>query len=186
MAPALLSLLAGLIVLGGALAVPVLLDGDDEDSERSAVSLAEVQTYQLQAPKHVRGRIAYAQDPPVGGDHNQAWLACGRHPEPIRNEFAVHNLEHGTIWIAHSPELSPAGIRTLEKALPADGIMTPYAGLDSPAVVTVWGAQLALDSADDPRLALFLEEYGDGATAPEAAASCDGGIGDPVKPSLDA
>lgn len=180
----LVSLLAGMLVLGGALAVPVLL-GDDEGSETGALSLAAVQTFDLQAPKHVRGRIAYAQDPPVGGDHNRAWLACGRHPEPIRNEFAVHNLEHGTVWFAHSPDLSAEDISVLEDALPKDGIMTPYVGLDAPVVVTVWGAQLALSGAEDPRLELFLEEYGDGGTAPEAEASCDGGLGEPVGSAIE-
>ena len=47
------------------------------------------------------------------------------------------------------------------------------------AVVTVWGTQLQLDGADDRRLGLFLEEYGDGHTAPEFGASCRGGTSDP-------
>jgi hypothetical protein len=46
-------------------------------------------------------------------------------------------------------------------------------------VVTVWGAQLRLTGPGDPRLARFLEELGDGGTAPEAMASCEGGVTDP-------
>jgi hypothetical protein len=46
-------------------------------------------------------------------------------------------------------------------------------------VVTVWGARLQLDGADDERLGLFLEEYGDGHTAPELGVSCQGGTPDP-------
>ena len=43
-------------------------------------------------------------------------------------------------------------------------------------MVTVWNAQLDLNGADDPRLQDFLDFYGDGHTAPEAAmASCAGG-----------
>jgi hypothetical protein len=46
-------------------------------------------------------------------------------------------------------------------------------------VVTVWGRQLALVGADDPRLPLFLHRYGGGETAPEPFASCAGGVRDP-------
>lgn len=185
-APVLVSVLAAMLVLGGLLAVPVLLgDGESEGSASGDVTLAAVQTFELGPPKHVSGRIAYAQSPPVGGDHNRVWLACGRHPESIRNEFAVHNLEHGGVWIAYDPELSSADVSSLAKSLPADGILTPYEGLGSPVVVTVWGAQLQLDGADDKRLALFIAEYGDGGTAPEPDASCDGGVGSPVESGLD-
>ena len=40
----------------------------------------------------------------------------------------------------------------------------------------MWGRQLALTGADDPRLRLFIAAFGDGHTAPEPFASCAGGI----------
>ena len=42
-------------------------------------------------------------------------------------------------------------------------------------MITVWGRQLDLRSPGDDRLQLFLDEYGDGHTAPEPMASCEGG-----------
>ena len=51
--------------------------------------------------------------------------------------------------------------------------MSPYDGLPGPVVVTVWGRQLALDGPDDPRLELFLREFGDGHTSPEPFACVD-------------
>ena len=42
--------------------------------------------------------------------------------------------------------------------------------------MTVWGRQLRLTGADDPRLPLFLAAFGDGHTAPEPFASCAGGV----------
>ena len=60
-----------------------------------------------------------------------------------------------------------------------NGILSPYEDLPSPVVVTVWGVQLQLDGADDERLGLFLEEYGDGHTAPEFGVTCRGGTPDP-------
>ena len=58
--------------------------------------------------------------------------------------------------------------------------MSPREDLPSPVVVTVWGAQLALDGVRDERLGLFLEEYGDGHTAPEFGVTCNGGTPDPT------
>ncbi len=188
LAPVFLGLAAAALVLGGTVAIPVLLDSDDDGAGAQAgeVNLDAVQTFDLAPPKHVRGGVAYAQTPPVGGDHNEVWLECGRYDEPLQNEHAVHDLEHGTVWITYRPDMSDADVALLADSLPAEGIMSPFDGLPSAAVVTVWGIQLQLDGADDPRLPLFLEEYGDGASAPESGASCTGGAGDPLQEGVDA
>ncbi|MDN4163798.1 DUF3105 domain-containing protein, partial [Nocardioides abyssi] len=63
--------------------------------------------------------------------------------------------------------------------LPATGTLSPSPGLPAPVVVTVWGRQLRLVGAADPRLGLFVEQLGGGQTAPEPFASCAGGVPDP-------
>ena len=87
----------------------------------------------------------------------------------------MHDLEHGAVWITYDPALSTDEVAVLEAALPQNGIMSPYDGLPAPVVVTVWERQLALTGADDPRLAMFVDEFGGGDTAPEPMASCAGG-----------
>ena len=99
--------------------------------------------------------------------------------EPVREESAVHDLEHGSVWITYDPALSDRDVDRLLEQLPDNGILSPRGDQPSPVVVTVWGAQLALDRADDERLALFLAEYGDGHTAPEVGVTCHGGTPDP-------
>lgn len=132
------------------------------------------------SPEHRVGEdIDYEQVPPIGGPHDQVWLACGAYDEPVRDENAVHDLEHGTVWITYDPELGEDEVAALEAALPDNGILSPYRELPAAVVVTVWGAQLRLRGPDDPRLPLFIEEYGDGSTAPEPFASCEGGTDDP-------
>jgi hypothetical protein len=108
------------------------------------------------------------------------WEDCGVYTAQVRNENAVHSLEHGTVWITYRPDAPAADVQALETALGSvkdkKTILSPYPGLAAPVVVTVWNAQLQLDSASDPRLQAFLDFYGDGHTAPEAAmASCAGG-----------
>ena len=119
--------------------------------------------------------IDYEQVPPIGGPHDPEWLACGAYDEPLRDENAVHDLEHGTVWITYDPALAEEDVAALEAMLPDDGILSPYPGLPAPVVITVWGAQLRLDPRRRPAAAAFLDEYGDGGTAPEALASCEGG-----------
>lgn len=146
-------------------------------------SLAAVVEYDGLRTDHVVGDADYPVTPPVGGPHDEVWLACGVYDEPVRDENAVHDLEHGTVWITYRSDLADDDVATLADALPHNGILSPYDGLPAPVVVTVWGRQLRLDGADDERLALFVEEYAGGVTAPEPTASCAGGTRDPGEPA---
>ncbi|GAA1929949.1 DUF3105 domain-containing protein [Nocardioides hwasunensis] len=178
--PLVLATASAVLVLGAALVAPLVdraIRGE-EDAQR-ALDLSEVQTWDITDRSHTTDDVNYPQDPPAGGAHAPIWLACGVYDEPVRDENAVHDLEHGTTWITHDPDLSADDVDQLASVLPDNGIMSPREGLPSPVVITVWGAQLQLDGADDSRLALFLEEYGDGHTAPEFGVSCEGGTPDP-------
>jgi hypothetical protein len=178
--PLVLAGVASALVLGAALVAP-LADRAIRGDERAqrALDLTLVETWEITDRSHTTDDVTYEQDPPAGGAHAPIWLACGVYDEPVREESAVHDLEHGTVWITHDPALCAADVERLADQLPDNGIMSPRDGLSSPVVVTVWGAQLELDGADDRRLALFLEEYGDGHTAPEYGVSCQGGTPDP-------
>ena len=157
--PLVLASVAAALVLAAALVAPLvdrLVRGDEQ--ERRALDLSLVETWEITDRAHTTGDVTYPQDPPAGGAHAPIWLACGVYDEPVREENAVHDLEHGTVWITHDPGLSAADVEVLADQLPDNGIMSPREGLPSPVVVTVWGAQLRLDGADDERLGLFLEE----------------------------
>lgn len=168
------------VLLIGALAVGVpLAMGSDPVGPAVATDLAEVQEYDDLAADHEPGDLDYPQHPAVGGPHAPVWLECGVYADPVREENAVHDLEHGAVWISYAGDLDTDDVETLAGLLPQNGIMAPYPELPSPVVVTVWGRQLALTGADDPRLPLFIDTYGGGETAPEPFASCAGGVTDP-------
>ena len=178
--PLVLATVGAVLVLGAALAAPLVdkaLRGDEQ--AQRALDLTLVETWDVTDRTHTTDDVRYPQTPPVGGAHAPIWLACGAYDEPVRDENAVHDLEHGSVWITHDPDLSAGDVEDLAAQLPDNGILSPHEGLPSPVVVTVWGARLQLDGADDERLALFLEEYGDGHTAPELGVSCRGGTPDP-------
>lgn len=157
-----------------AVAVPMFLTDDPVPTDLSAV-----ESYDDLSIDHTPDDVEYPQSPPVGGPHAAQWLDCGVYDEPVREENVVHDLEHGTVWIAHDPDLDGDEVDELAEALPQNGILSPYPGLSAPVVVTVWGRQLALEGADDPRLELFISRYGGGETAPEPFASCAGGVREP-------
>jgi Protein of unknown function (DUF3105) len=167
------------IVLAAAVAVAVVAAAVAlllRDDGSPPAGLAGVKTYSDLERDHVEGTVDYPQSPPVGGPHDPVWLNCGVYDRPVRVENAVHSLEHGAVWITYRTGLSAEEIDSLAGKLPEKGILSPYDDQDAPVVVTVWGAQLALDGPDDSRLDLFIDEYSDGHTAPEPQVTCQGGV----------
>lgn len=136
-----------------------------------------VQTFNFPGGDHRSGSLVYAENPPAGGSHNPLWQNCGVYDQPLYNEYAVHSLEHGAVWLTYRPDLGAEGVAALRQLV--DGrtytLLSPYEGLPTPVVASAWGAQLKVDSPSDPRLKAFLDKYEQGATAPERGAACTGG-----------
>lgn len=123
----------------------------------------------------------YGMNPPAGGAHFATWLNCGIYDVPVPNENAVHDLEHGAVWITYDPEVVTADqVAVLQKAGPSTYmVVSPYPGLPTPVVVSAWGAQVQLDDVNDPRIEQFITKYWQAASAPEPGAPCTGGMGVP-------
>ena len=141
--------------------------------------LEGLQTFTYAAGDHRSGSLVYAENPPAGGAHNALWQNCGVYDQQLYNEYAVHSLEHGAVWITYRPDLDAAGLAQL-KAL-VDGrpytLLSPYEGMDTPIAASAWGAQIRAQTPDDARLKTFLDKYEQGPTAPERGAACSGGYG---------
>lgn len=140
-----------------------------------------VETFE-NASLHVETPVDYPQTPPAGGEHHPTWLNCGVYTEPVPNEYAVHSLEHGALWVTYDPALSSDELATLKAALPSTYvILSPFADLPSPIVVSGWNAQLQVEAADDQRVAAFFEEYWKSNNVPEPGALCTGAFDAPGK-----
>ena len=147
------------------------------------------------AHDHVTGPVTYSVTPPVGGQHNAVWMNCGIYDKPVPNERAVHNLEHGAIWITYQPSLPQSEANALrafvekQTTISPGGAaasrymdLTPYPGLPSPIVVSSWGFQLKVSSPDDPRLQQFVNKFRASSTyTPEYGGACTGGVGTPLQ-----
>jgi hypothetical protein len=179
----------GLTVWAAALA-GTLAAAESGSSQRARTSTKPppgTQVFSEPNHDHVAGKVRYNRNPPAGGPHNDVWLNCGVYAKPVRNENAVHSLEHGTVWITYSPELpraTVAGLRRLVKSHYRGDerylILSPYPGLKRPVVASAWGAQLKLSRATDPRLAQFVDHFAGGGQGGEPSGYCTGGTGSPV------
>jgi hypothetical protein len=166
-----------LIRLGTGIVVVVVVAAISYSQYARRQLLQEVKTASYPAGLHVAGPIVYAENPPLGGQHNVVWQNCGIYDAPIHSEHAVHSMEHGAVWITYRPDLAPDQVQML-KAVAADDFMllSPYPGLPQPIVASAWNRQLAFERADDAGLSAFIARYKNNPeTTPEFGAACAGG-----------
>ena len=142
-----------------------------------------VRSFENLGSAHTKSPVTYGQAPPVGGSHDPVWQNCGFYSTPVRDEKAVHSMEHGAVWITYRPNLSAERVQSVRDVVRGYDyvIASPYPDLPSPVVASAWGKQLRLDSAADPRLEQFVRAFRVGPQTPEPGAPCSGGAGDPGK-----
>jgi hypothetical protein len=126
---------------------------------------------------HKSGVISYTQSPPFGGPHAPVWADCTGtvYPSQIANENAVHDLEHGAVWITYKPGLPADQLDVLTKLVAGVPYMllTPYEGLKTNVSLQAWGYQLFVDSASDKRVKTFIKDLKvNQKNTPELGASC--------------
>ena len=162
------------LFLAGFIALVVI----DARQQAASSPPGEVQTYDVgPGGEHSQENVDYEQSPPVGGVHNPVWQNEGFYTAPIRDENAVHTLEHGAVWIAYSPDLPTDQQDKVRELVEGQTCLlaSPYPGLDSPIVASAWGKQLALDDANSPDLERFIRAYRQGPQTPEPGATCTNG-----------
>jgi hypothetical protein len=155
-------------------------------TEISGVEAAEYSPGQ----DHVTTEVAYTESPPVGGPHDGVWADCTGtvYDVAIRQENAVHSLEHGAVWITYDPDVvSDADVERLAELVDGESgrMLSPSPGLDSPISLQSWNHQLKVDSVSDERIEQFADfmtynrtPYGDddernALAFPEPGASCE-------------
>jgi len=167
----------GLIRNAAAIALIAIVAAVAYSQYTSRQLLNDVRTTSYPAGLHVAGSVLYAENPPMGGQHNVVWQSCGIYDAPIHNEHAVHSLEHGAVWITYRPDLPSDQVQMLE-TLAADDYMllSPYPGLPHPIVASAWNRQLSFERADEPALPAFIARFKNNPeTTPEFGAACSGG-----------
>ncbi|MFT3797107.1 DUF3105 domain-containing protein [Microbacterium sp.] len=178
---------AGLVVIALVVASIVFAPRSANEytaNDSTGATIEGVETFTNET-EHVTGTVDYPQNPPAGGPHNQYWLNCGVYDEPQTNEYAVHSLEHGAVWVTYdATQVTGDELQKLKDQLPNTYvILSPYPELPAPIVLSAWNAQLKLDSASDERIPQFFEEYWRSQNVPEPNSACTGAVDGPGKQS---
>lgn len=129
---------------------------------------------------HVTKPVKYPMEPPVGGDHNPVWQNCNGdvYDKAIKNENAVHSLEHGAVWVTYNSKASDADIKALVAKVKKTpySLMSPVDDQKDPIMLSAWGVQRTVTGASDPNVDKFFETYVQGKQTPEPGAACTNGI----------
>lgn len=174
----LLAVVVALVVLG----IMAFSGGDEGFSDDELAGLPGLQRIDVGGDgDHTDDFVRYAQNPPAGGPHNPRWQNCGFYDEPVRNEHAVHSLEHGAVWITYRPDLPADQVQAIREAGRDQPFVlaSPYPGLPAGVVLSAWGYQLRLTSADPVVMKRFIQVFADSIHAPEPEGSCRTGVGRP-------
>ncbi|MFE0253343.1 DUF3105 domain-containing protein [Streptomyces sp. NPDC059010] len=178
---------AGLVV-GGVVLVQSQSDKSDKakaDSDKTTGKFVAgkdgVNTWEgTLARTHVNTSVKYLMEPPVGGNHHQAWMNCNGdvYTKELANENAVHSLEHGAVWVTYTNKASKADVAALAEKVKKTPytLMSPDEKQKAPIMLSAWGHQRTVTSASDPNVGKFFETYVQGKQTPEPGAACTGGL----------
>ena len=128
---------------------------------------------------HVTTRVAYSGEAtraPDAGNHNPYPQTCQVYTAAIVPEHAVHSLEHGAVWVTYRPDLPADQVQVLTDLVTGNPyrMLSPYPGQTAAVGLQAWGRRLSVDSAGDPRVSRFLDDYTNGPQTREQGASCSG------------
>ncbi len=155
--------------------------------------IGEVKIYPtINGGEHTKSQdetVTYDILPPIGGKHAGTWQNCGIYDSEIRNETAVHSLEHGAVWITYKPDLPESDKIKLRQLTLANKylLLSPYPSQDANLILTAWTVQLKLNGYEDAKVEDFLKKFmfdpatrdGKEPKAPEFGAQCVSGTGLP-------
>lgn len=102
--------------------------------------------------------LPYNSNPPTSGWHYIQPADWGIYDKPLKDEQAVHNLEHGGIWISYKDidEETKAKLEKITRANSSSIIMSPRDANDAKIVLASWTRLEKLDSYDEARILDFI------------------------------
>ena len=112
--------------------------------------------------------IDYDDEPPSSGPHRPEWARWGEY-DYLPPQRWLHNCEHGGLALLYHP-CAPASVRddlyAWATAQPRDEdggefrwVLTPYPGLQTPAMVVAWNVKVPLTCVEDATLDAFKAEH---------------------------
>lgn len=186
---------ASFLAVVGLIAGGVYLAGSEDRELQQKAALAadriacdEVEEQESELPRAHTEPFAAGEDagdgvvPAFGGNHSQQLPSEPKvYSQPIPEEQAIHNMEHGYVLLYYAAEgekaLSEDAVGALEDLANDEGevLMAPYPDLADSIILTAWGARQSCNppadaNPDDVALIAraFIDEWKNGQFAPEA------------------
>lgn len=99
----------------------------------------------------------YNSNPPTSGPHAGP-ASWGFSEQELADENAIHNLEHGGIWISYKnlDDDSIATLREIAQQNSLSVVVSPREANDTNIAVASWGRLLKLDVVDEPLITEFI------------------------------
>lgn len=150
------------------LGIAVALFMQEEEINKLAVKeqVTQLDPVGEQIPDQGRAHISpgqahepYNSNPPTSGPHLVNPADWGVYSNPLQDEQAVHNLEHGGIWITYKDidDETKAALEQVARANPGSIIMSPRSENDSKIALAAWTRLLKLDSYDEAKILEFIK-----------------------------
>ncbi len=122
--------------------------------------------YPAQSREHIEvgaEHAAYNSNPPSGGWHYPAPARKEYYDAPIEDGYAIHNLEHGDIWITYHPRVSQEVKDELKKFAFSKILISPRAANDTDIALVAWervdAFNLAGGKVPEERIRDFIKRY---------------------------
>ncbi|MCT2591612.1 DUF3105 domain-containing protein [Streptomyces sp. N2-109] len=172
---------AGLVILTATVGGGWLLfSAAEEEEQAKAAPVRGEKTWDELDRDHVEEDVDYPMTPAVGGKHNPVWANCDSevYTKELKEENAVHSLEHGAVWISYNDKASAGDVKALTQRVERTTytFISPVSGQSGPITLSAWGHQLTVEKASDARVGEFIDKYVQGEQTPEPGAACTGGV----------
>jgi len=103
----------------------------------------------------------YNSNPPTSGPHASD-VEWGIYQDEVADENAIHNLEHGGVWITYKDKNNQDLKNKLEdlvKSYKSKVLLSPRAKNDSPIALVSWGRIMKLNDFDEVKIKKFIKQY---------------------------
>ena len=153
----------GIIVAGGAVAGVLILANASAPKEPD-----HSRQFPIQGREHIAESAKhdpYNSNPPSSGPHYDTPAPTGFYDvnEALPDEKLVHNLEHGEIWIAYKPDISPEIKEQIKNLSGGWIIAAPREANEEAIALVAWGRVDSFDvgngKINEQRVKDFIKRY---------------------------
>lgn len=143
------------LIVVGTVGFIIVNNKNDPPAERPGIAQKDLGRQHVQG---IENQPNTGSEPPTSGDHAVSPLPWQAYDQEIPDGSAIHNLEHGGIYISYRPDLPKEQVNQIkeiffqpfsrENFTPNKVLLAPRPQNESPIVVSSWTRSMKLDTFD--------------------------------------